>query len=273
MPPAALQRTELNAEPMDSLLQIKNVSFAYDNVAVLRNVAMSLSASEVVTLLGPNGSGKSTLIRALLGQLPATGTVSWQSRPLSEWRRRDLARLVAYLPQSPAFEQDQTVREALRLGRAPYWGAFGIESPRDVAVVADVAAMLHLNDLLARRIDQLSGGQRQRVFVGRCLVQEPRALLLDEPSTFLDLRHQVELLQLLRRLARERNVGVLLASHDLNVAASLSDRLVLLDNGTIAAEGPPGDVLDPALLERVYGVPMDRINRGDNQAPAVLPRV
>jgi iron complex transport system ATP-binding protein len=256
-----------------TLLRATDVSFSYGDMPVLRSIALTLAAGEVVTLLGPNGSGKSTLIRALLGQLHSTGDIAWQSRPLRAWRRRDLARLVAYLPQTPAFEPEQTVRDVLRLGRAPYWGAFGVESPRDGEVVAEVAAMLHLNDLLGRRVDQLSGGQRQRVFVGRCLVQEPAALLLDEPSTFLDLRHQVELLQLLRRLSRERGVGVLLASHDLNVAASLSDRLILLDAGAVAVAGTPGEVLDPALLERVYSVPMDRIDRGAGRAPAVLPRV
>ena len=255
------------------LLQASDVSFGYAAVPVLRGVGLALGAGEVVTLIGPNGSGKSTLIRALLGQLPATGAIAWQSRALATWPRRDLARLVAYLPQTPAFEPEQTVRDVLRLGRAPYWGAFGVESPRDGQVVAEVAATLHLTDLLARRVDQLSGGQRQRVFVGRCLVQEPKALLLDEPSTFLDLRHQVDLLQLLRRLSREQGVGVLLASHDLNIAASLSDRLILLEAGTVAAAGAPGEVLDPAVLHRVYGVAMDRVDRGPDRAPAVLPRV
>ena len=257
----------------ETLLHVDNVTFAYGDAAVLRGAGLTLAAGEVVTLIGPNGSGKSTLIRALLGQLAVTGDVRWQGRPFQAWRRRDLARLVAYLPQSPAFEPEQTVRDVLRLGRAPYWGAFGVESPRDVQVLGEVAAALHLDELLSRRVDQLSGGQRQRVFVGRCLVQEPRAMLLDEPGTFLDLRHQIELLQLLRRLSRERGVGVLLASHELNVAASLSDRLILLGSGTVAASGVPADVLQPALLERVYGLPMDRVDRGGGQAPAVLPRV
>jgi iron complex transport system ATP-binding protein len=258
-----------------TLLHARDLSFAYSpDRPVLRGVGLSLAAGEVVALLGPNGSGKSTLIRALLGQLHATtGDIAWQGRTIGDWRKRDLARVVAYLPQTPAFEPEQTVHDVLRIGRAPYWGAFGVDSPRDGQIVEDVARMLHLDDLLSRRVDQLSGGQRQRVFVGRCLVQEPRAMLLDEPGTFLDLRHQVELLQLLRRLAREQGVGVLLASHDLNIAASLADRLILLDGGTLAADGPPADVLDPALLERVYGVPMDRIDRGPDRAPAVLPRV
>jgi iron complex transport system ATP-binding protein len=255
------------------LLDARDIFFAYGDAPVLRGASLTLGAGEVVTLLGPNGSGKSTLIRALLGQLSAAGAVAWDGQPLAGWRRRDLARVVAYLPQSPAFEPEQTVLDVLRLGRAPYWGAFGVESRRDAEVVAGVAGMLHLNELLPRRVEQLSGGQRQRVFVGRCLAQEPRALLLDEPSTFLDLRHQVELLQLLRRLARERGVGVLLASHDLNIAASLSDRLILLHDGAVAACGTPADVFDPALMERVYGVAMDRIDRGPGRAPALLPRV
>jgi ABC-type cobalamin/Fe3+-siderophores transport system ATPase subunit len=259
---------------MEPLLRARDVSFGYGDRPVLRGVTLALDAGEVVALLGPNGSGKSTLIRALLGQLDTGGgSVAWAGRDVTAWRRRDLARLVAYLPQAPSFEPEQRVADVLRVGRSPYWGAFGVESRRDAEVVGDVAALLHLGDLLARRMDQLSGGQRQRVFVGRCLAQEPRALLLDEPNTFLDLRHQVELLQLLRRLARERGVGVLLASHDLNVAASLSDRLILLHDGAPAATGTPAEVLDPALLARVYGLPMQRIDRGAGQAPAVLPLV
>ncbi len=258
---------------MEPLLHAADVSFGYANTPVLRGVNLALRPGEVVTLIGPNGAGKSTLLRALLGQLPAGGKIAWQGRALPSWTRRDLARLVAYLPQSPAVQVEQTVRDVLRLGRAPYWGAFGIESPRDNEVVNEVAALLHLDDLLDRHLDHLSGGQRQRVFVGRCLTQEPQALLLDEPNTFLDLRHQVELFQLLRKLSRDRGVGVLLASHDLNIAASLSDRLILLDGGAVASDGTPEDVLDPDRLARVYGVPMQRIDRGTGEPPAVLPRV
>jgi iron complex transport system ATP-binding protein len=169
---------------------------------------------------------------------------------------------VAYLPQAPTADADHLVADVLRLGRSPYWGAFGLESARDADVVRDVAATLELTDLLGRTMDQLSGGQRQRVFVGRCLAQEPAALLLDEPTTFLDLRHQVELLRLLKRLAKERQVAVLMASHDLNLAAALADRAVLLDAGAVAAAGTPSEVLEPGLLLRVYGVSMERVVAG-----------
>jgi ABC-type cobalamin/Fe3+-siderophores transport system ATPase subunit len=252
-------------------LTARDISFAYSDVPVLRGISLSLKGGEVVALLGPNGSGKSTLIRLLLGQLGASHDVTWDAKPLRDLRPRELARRVAYLPQAPLIDPALTVQEVLRLGRAPYWGAFGLESPRDERVVIEVASLLGLGPILGRSLDQLSGGQRQRVFVGRCLVQEARALLLDEPGTFLDLRHQVEVSQLLRRLAKETGVGVLMASHDLNVAAACADRLILLHDGAVAAAGSPGEVLDPAKLQAVYGVKMERIDRGRGRVPAVLP--
>jgi iron complex transport system ATP-binding protein len=224
----------------------------------------------VVALIGPNGSGKSTLIKCLLGQLAPTGEVSWDGKALAVWRRRDLARFIAYLPQSPAFEPQQRVADVLRMGRAPYWGAFGLESPKDIEVVQRTVDELHLNEWTTRRMDEISGGQRQLVYVARALIQEPHALLLDEPNTYLDLRHQVELGQLMRRLARERSLGLLVASHDLNLAAAFADRLVLLQEGAIVADGSPEQVLDPDLLTRVYGVRMERVIR-EGKPPVLVP--
>jgi ABC-type cobalamin/Fe3+-siderophores transport system ATPase subunit len=243
------------------LLSASNLCFSYDQRPVLREISLTLAPGQVVALLGPNGSGKSTLLRTLLGQLDARGTILWNERPIAQIRRRDLARLIAYLPQSPSWEPQQTVADVLRLGRAPYLQAFGLESPRDMEVVNQVAQTLELSELLHRPLDALSGGQRQRVFLGRCLVQEPQAMLLDEPNTFLDLKHQVELGRLLVRLARERNIAVLMASHDLNLAGQFAERLILLHEGSVVADGPSGKVLDPALLERVYGLTMERIQR------------
>jgi ABC-type cobalamin/Fe3+-siderophores transport system ATPase subunit len=256
---------------MTTLLAASNLSFAYcPQRPVLRDISLTLSPGESICLIGPNGSGKSTLLKVLLGQLRAAGTIMWENRPLNSWTRRDLAKRIAYLPQTPTSDPDHRVIDVLRLGRAPYWSAFGIESPRDAHVVTNVVSQLGLEDLLERRMDELSGGQRQRVFVGRCLAQEPAALLLDEPNTYLDLRHQVELSTLLRRLCKESNVAILMASHDLNLAAITSDRLILLHNGKVAAAGPASEVMQPDLLERVYGVAMDRIER-PGSAPVVLP--
>ena len=246
---------------MSGLLTAESVSFAYDGVKALDGGSLSMRAGKLVAVLGPNGSGKSTLLKILLGHLRGAGTVNWQDRSIDSWRRRDLARLVAYLPQSLSWDAMQSVADVLRLGRAPYWGALGLESADDEAAVKRVADLLELNDLLNRRMDELSGGQRQRVLIGRCLAQEPKALLLDEPDTYLDLKHQIDLFRLLRRLAGEKGLGILLASHDLNLAASFADELILLRAGKIAAAGPPQQVLRPEILTEVYGVPMERIER------------
>ena len=254
---------------MTPILAASSLRFSYGVRPVLNGVSLSLAAGEVAALLGPNGSGKSTLLKVLLGHLRGDGEVAWEGKPLAQWPKRDLARRVAYLPQSPAFEPEQTVHQVLSLGRAPYWGAFGLETDRDMAVVLQVSATLGLDDLLHRPMDELSGGQRQRVFIGRCLTQEPAVLLLDEPNTFLDLRHQVELCRLLQKLAKEKSIGVLMASHDLNLAGAFADRLLVLHEGHLAADGSPAQVLNADLLGRVYGLPMERIDRAAGAAVIV----
>jgi ABC-type cobalamin/Fe3+-siderophores transport system ATPase subunit len=254
------------------ILRADHLRFAYrPDRPVLQDVSLSLAPGRICVLLGPNGSGKSTLLRLLLGHLPTSaGTIEWDGKALCSLRPGDLARLVAYLPQAPAYELGQTVAEVLRVGRTPYLGPFGTESPRDLQVVRDAADLLELTDLLDRPVDELSGGQRQRVFLGRALAQEPRAFLLDEPNTFLDLRHQANLWQLLRRLARERNLAILAASHDLNLSAAFADELLLLHGGRLIAAGPPADVLRPELLSRAYGLDFDRLDR-PGKTPVVFP--
>ncbi|HEY2586519.1 MAG TPA: ABC transporter ATP-binding protein [Tepidisphaeraceae bacterium] len=254
------------------LLEATNLQFAYGDRPVLRDVSLTLARGEVVALLGPNGTGKSTLIRVLLGHLRADrGQVLWENRDVRAWPRRAFARRVAYLPQSPTADPDQRVADVLRTGRAPYWGAFGLESAHDVAIVSDVARQLDLIELLPRPMAELSGGQRQLVFLARCLVQQPVALLLDEPNTFLDLRHQVDLGQRLRRLAKEQGLAVLMASHDLNLAGALADRLILLDAGVVAAEGSADRVLDPQVVGKVYGLPMRRLDVPGQVQPLIWP--
>ena len=257
------------------LVTADHLSFAYGDRVALRDVSVAHAAGELVTIIGPNGSGKSTLIRALLGQHDVSGTIEWESRPIRSWRRRELARRVAYLPQSPTADPDQRVGDVLRLGRAPYWGAFGIESVEDDSIIRRASDRLGLADLLDRPMAELSGGQRQRVFVGRCLVQQPAAMLLDEPNTFLDLRHQVELLRLLRDLTRGERLGVLMASHDLNLAGAYADRVIVLSDGRVAAVGTPREVVRGEVLGPVFGVELETIERpaGAGGAPVVFPRV
>lgn len=256
-----------------TLLIAEHLRFAFGRREVLKDVSLQLGAGEVVALLGPNGAGKSTLLRALLGQLSGSGKILWEGREVRTWNRRELARRVAYLPQSPMADPEQRVGEVLRTGRAPYWGAFGIESSRDIQVVGEVARRLGLADILPRPMAELSGGQRQRVFLARCLVQEPAALLLDEPNTFLDLKHQVELGRLLKQLSRDSQIAVLTASHDLNLTGAVADRMILIDAGTVVAAGTPDEVLNPEMITKVYGLPMRRIDDPGQATPLIWPQL
>jgi len=239
-----------------TLLQIDNLRVTLAAREVLAGVACALAAGEVVALIGANGCGKTTLLRAALGYVPYSGSVAWEGQPLAAIARKTLSQRVAYLPQAPTVEPGDTVLDVLRLGRSPFGSVFGIEREGDETIVQTVAADLGLLDLLPRPIESLSGGQRQRVLLGRCLVQTPRALLLDEPATFLDLRHQVDLHRLLARLARERGIGVLMASHDLNLAAAHSDRCVVMKAGRVLAQGPTDEVLTEAVLSEAFDVPI-----------------
>lgn len=240
------------------LLRAERIQFSYASRPVLHDVSLQLNPGELVAILGANGSGKSTLIRLLLGQLDRAAAVWWQGQRLQDCDHRGLARTVAYLPQSPSFDLDQRVIDVLRLGRTPYVPLFGIESQDDSRVIQSVAEQLQLHDLLHRPIDTLSGGQRQRVFIGRCLVQQPKALLLDEPNTYLDLRHQVELCQLLLRLAKEQSIGILMALHDVNLATAFADKIILLRAGLVIMSGPANQ-LDEPRLSAAYDIDIERV--------------
>lgn len=237
------------------VLRCHELSVRFGSRIVLDRVSLALDPGRLVALLGPNGSGKTTLLRALAGLVPADpGQVLLDGRELRSVARQTIARHVAYLPQAPTVIESQRVAELLLTGRLPHRGPLGFDSPADAETVRDLAGQLELAELLDRRLGSLSGGQRQRAFIGRCLAQQPRVLLLDEPATYLDLRHQVELHRLLRRLADEKQLAVLLASHDFNLAATHCDELVLLDAGRVIARGDGDAVLQPELIERVYGV-------------------
>ena len=244
---------------MSVVLSARDTGVRFGGRVAIEGVDLELSAGEMCVLIGPNGSGKTTLLRAALGHLASTGSIAWLGRALADWRPRDLARTAAYLPQSPGFEPGDRVIDVLRLGRTPHNGWLGLDTDADDAAIADVTAALSLGDLLDRPVDTLSGGQRQRVFLGRALAQQPAALLLDEPATYLDARHQIELHGLLRKLTRERGLAVLMASHDLNLAANHADTAILLKAGKPIASGAMDEVLTENLLSEAFETPMRNV--------------
>lgn len=222
---------------------------------VLRDVSLTLRRGEVLGVIGPNGAGKSTLLKALCGLWPiGSGTITLNRRHINNYRPRQIAQQIALLPQAAVFEAAFTVREVVLMGRNPYLGRFEVETTADREIAGEA---LRTTDTLAfadRLITSLSGGERQRVFLARALAQTPAVLLLDEPIANLDVRHQLDLLALTSRLARERELAVMVALHDLSLAARFCDRLMLLDHGEILAEGLPADVLTPANLARAFQI-------------------
>ena len=255
-------------------LEMTDVSFAYDERSALQKVSLRLTPGEVVGLIGPNGAGKSTLIKLAAGLLrPRNGSVKLFGDPVTEWRRRDLARLVALVPQGPYIPPTFTVWESVLLGRTPYLGLLGLAYKSDRRITSQALEWVGIAHLADRRVGELSGGERQRVVLARALAQEPRCLLLDEPTTHLDLNHQVATLSLIRQVASQEGVAVLMVLHDLNLAASFADRLVLLVDGRVVAQGSPAEVLRRERLVTVYGDNITVLTRPDDgHRPAILPR-
>ena len=241
------------------LLELDRVSFAYPKPAgrrafALSDVSLEVGAGEIVGVIGPNSSGKTTLIRLLTRVLePASGEIRLDGASVRRLERTELARRVGVVPQSAPAECPFNVGELVLMGRYPHGPGRYFESRQDHAAARaamEATGVLELADL---PLDQLSGGERQRAFIARALAQEPRLLVLDEPTAHLDLRYQVEVASLLRRLNRERGIAILLVSHDLNLAGEVCDRLMLLAGGRAAATGSPEVVLEESLLSSVFG--------------------
>jgi len=244
-----------------ALVEFSDVSFAYEAPAergarpfALRDVSFAITPGEIIGVIGPNSSGKTTLIRLLTRvHEPASGEIRLEGVPIGRMSRTDLARRVAVVPQGMLPQFPFTVGELALMGRYPHDPGRYFESPGDRAIARDAMEATGVLELADSPIEHLSGGERQRAVIARALAQEPQLLVLDEPTAHLDLRYQVEAAALLRRLNRERGMTVLLVSHDLNLAAEVCDRLLLLNGGRPTAIGPPEAVIDEALLASVFG--------------------
>ena len=237
-----------------ALLAAQNMSFAYDGQPILREMDLALKAGELVALLGPNGSGKTTLLKTLCGILsPRFGKIMWEGSDLAALRRREVARRIALVPQDLNVPFAFTVREMVLLGRTPYIRALRGESTHDHDAVEHALELTDTLPLVERVFGELSGGERQRVIIAMALAQEPQVLLLDEPTVHLDINHQIEVLELIHRLNRERGLTVLATMHDLNLAALYFDRLILLRDGRIVGEGSPHEVLSKERVQAVFG--------------------
>ncbi|HUP76260.1 MAG TPA: ABC transporter ATP-binding protein [Acidimicrobiales bacterium] len=251
---------------------VSHLTVAVDGATLLRDVSMTVSPGEWVAVVGPNGAGKSTLLRAIAALTSRQGTITIDGRDIASLRPRERARLIAMVVQSPLVPAGATVTDYVSLGRTPHVPVFGVETSGDLAAVSASLRRLSLDEFAHRAIETLSGGERQRVLLARALAQDAPVLLLDEPTTALDVGHQQEALELIDDLRRERNLVVITSLHDLTLAAQYADRVVLLDGGRAVADGPPDEVLTEHTLGVVFGASI-RVIRDEHGITIVTRRV
>ncbi|GAA1787445.1 ABC transporter ATP-binding protein [Planosporangium flavigriseum] len=257
---------------MSHVLRGENLRLAYGQRTVADGLHLSVPTGEVTVLVGPNACGKSTALRALARLLrPAAGTVYFDGSQLATLSGRDLARRLALLPQTPVAPDGITVRDLVGRGRTPHQRWWRQWSPADEAVVDDALAATGLDDLADRSIQELSGGQRQRAWLAMALAQDTEVLLLDEPTTYLDLAYQLDVLELVVGLNRSRGRTVVMVLHDLNQAARYADHLIAMRAGRVVAAGPPTEVVTPDLVAAVFDLDAKVLTCPVAGTPLVVP--
>lgn len=234
-------------------LELSNNSLTYNNSKVVDSVTFSVRAGEFFMILGPNGAGKSSLLKLIAGiEKTLSGQIDILGKPKEKYSTRELAKVVALVAQQTSIDFPFTVAETVLMGRSPHLGLLGIESDKDYALAQEAMAFTGVAQFADRRLDQLSGGERQRVMIARAICQEPEIILLDEPTSALDPAHQLKIMDLMERFRQEKKTTVVMVSHDLNLAALYSDRLLLLKNGKVVVIGTPAEVFVSEYIEKSY---------------------
>jgi len=254
------------------MLSIDSITMAYGENVAINNVSFEVYPGEVLALIGPNGAGKSTLIRGISGVHGIrSGSIRYDDRNLTTLSPLQRARILAVVSQVQHLGGAFTAEQTVMLGRTAYMNWLGKAGRQDLKQVQEAIKHTNLEMLRKRRLAELSGGEQQRVFLARALAQDTPVMLLDEPTNHLDLHHQVSFLSLLRHLVKEKKTATLLALHDLNLVALYSDRVILLVEGEIVAQGKPEDVLTETAISEAYGLPVKVIRYADNTIPFIIP--
>ncbi|MBC2192080.1 ABC transporter ATP-binding protein [Listeria sp. FSL L7-0229] len=243
-------------------MEVRDVNFSYNGTnSILKNVSFTIQKNKINTIVGPNGSGKSTLLEILARLLsPSSGDVLLEGKSIFEWKAKEFAQNVAIVHQNNVLPSELTVKELLYFGRLPYKNWRMTRTKADDSAVERALEQTELTEKAEQVVDSLSGGERQRVFIATALVQDTPILLLDEPTTFLDMYFQLEILELVKRLNQEENLTIVMILHDLNQALTYSDQLIVMKNGEVVAKGEPGKLLTTELIADTYGVVAEVLN-------------
>lgn len=250
--------------------EVTSLNFSYGQTPVIRDLDFVLKTGEWLTVLGPNGSGKSTLVAVLLRILEKNkGTILYDGQSLENWDRRQLAQRIAVVYQKNEIPFGFSVKEIIEMGRYPYQGKWHRWCSQDQKAIDRAIQLTHLQDFLDKNYRELSGGEQQRVLIARAIAQEPDVLILDEPIAHLDLRFQYEVLHLCQKLQKEEGLTILSVLHEINLAAEFSDRLLLMNRGSLLAKGLPGEVIKPATIKEAYGINIEIVEK--NGKPYLFP--
>ncbi|MDH7556299.1 MAG: ABC transporter ATP-binding protein [Candidatus Methanosuratincola sp.] len=254
------------------VVRISGLEFSYGGMFSVRAGSLAVGGGEVLTLLGPNGSGKTTLLKCINALLkPSSGSIAICGKDIREYSRNELSRAIGYVPQSHTPSFPFTVIDVVLMGRVSYLSIFQQPSKADYRKAEEALSTVGISAMRDRTYTNISGGERQLVLIARAIAQEPKLLLLDEPTAHLDFRNQVTTLKTVRRLSREKGIGVVMSLHDPNHALMYSDRIALMRGGEILHMGDPGDIINEGTIEEVYGIPVEMIEH--NGREFVLPKV
>lgn len=236
-------------------MEVKNLKFGYRESLVLKGLTFSIKKGEFLSIIGPNGSGKSTLLKTLNNLYkPNGGDILIEGKSIENYKRKELAKIIGFVPQDTIIDYEFTVEDVVMMGRNPYKRPFEKEDKKDLKIVNDCMNLTNVFKLKDRLITEISGGERQRVIIAKALAQNPSIILLDEPTSHLDINHQIELLNLLRTLNKEKGTTIVLIIHDINLAARYSNDLILLNEGEIIGSGSPEDVITAENIEKAYNL-------------------
>jgi iron complex transport system ATP-binding protein len=256
------------------MLKINNLSVFYGDRQILYDIQLEVKSGEIVVLLGPNGAGKSTLIRSISGVIPIRkGNIFVDQKDVTSLSTMVRARHISVVPQAVSIPPAFTVWETVLLGRTPYLNFLGQTSAKDEAIARQALEQVDVLHLIEKRMNEISGGEQQRVLLARTLAQDTPILLMDEPTTHLDISHQVDLLKLITKQAREKNLTVLIALHDLNLASMFADRIAIVQNGLLCVAGTPRETLTSEIINSVYHVPVHVVSHPETGAPFVIPNI
>ena len=243
-----------------SLIKLSNIEFSYRDVKSdsdfsLSDINLEINDGDFLSILGPNGSGKSTLIKLITGYLESqSGEITLGGNPLKSYKRKDVAKIIAYVPQIPTSIYPFSVYEIVAMGRFPYLRMSGFEKSEDIAIIDNIIELMELSNLANKGINEISGGEAQRAFIGRALVQQPKILLLDEPNAHLDIKHQISIFNLIKRLNDKEGITIVTVMHDLNLTSLYSSRVVMLKDGKIFLDKKVNDALIPENIKSVFEV-------------------